>query len=157
MLEEIDSVRWRAATVQKLRLDERLQPLLNPMLGKPISNRAYRLMRKLSAERRTDLRYLFGRAQTIEAGDQQALQSARNRQRRNPTVQPIFVVDLARQSFAGDVFRYGGHLTIAQPVQHYRGGVRVAGPRWHELRPVGDQQQHWQVSGSIGDCVKQLA
>src|SRR5262249_31962947 len=98
VLEEIDAVRRRAATVKKLRLDERLQRLLQPMLGKPVSHRAYRLIRKLSAERRTDLRYLFCRAQTIEAGDQQALQGAGNRKRRNRAVEQIFVVKFEQQA-----------------------------------------------------------
>src|ERR1700730_11138744 len=59
--EEIDNIRWRAAAVAELRLDERLQRLSQPLLGKPISNRADRLIRKLSAERRTDLSNLFCR------------------------------------------------------------------------------------------------
>jgi hypothetical protein len=70
MLEKIDRVRWCATTVDELRANERLQRLPQPMLGKPISNGAYYLIRKLSAECPTDLRYLLCRTQRIEAGGQ---------------------------------------------------------------------------------------
>ena len=65
MLEEVNSVRWRAATVEKLGLDQGLQRLLQPPLGKPIGNLRYHFIRKFSAERRTNLRYLLSRARTI--------------------------------------------------------------------------------------------
>src|SRR5215470_7167784 len=59
-------------------------------------------MRKLSAERRADLRYLFCRTQTIEAGDQQALQGVGYRQLRNRGVEQIFVVELEQQPALAD-------------------------------------------------------
>ena len=97
VLEEVDRVRWHAATVEKPRLDEPFQRIFEALLGKRVGNPPYQLISEPSAERRTGLGYLLCRTQTIEPGGQQALQSFGNRQPRQRDVEQIFVIELAQQ------------------------------------------------------------
>src|SRR5262249_6054452 len=74
VLEDIDSIRWHAATVEKVRRHEGLHGSCSRSSGSQSATAPHDLIRKLSAERRTDLRYISCRAQRIEAGGQQPLQ-----------------------------------------------------------------------------------
>ena len=65
-------------------------------------------------------------------------------------------VYLTWQPLAGNPIGHGNDLRMAQAIEYNGCGIRVARPRRRELRPVGDQQQHRQISNVIDDEVEQL-
>src|SRR6516225_6942624 len=82
MLEQIIRGGRGAPLKYQARLGEAVQRLIQRALAELADRRSQELVGELTADRRTDLRDLFGRrAQPIEAGQQRSVQSCRNSDR----------------------------------------------------------------------------
>src|SRR6516162_4747543 len=136
VLEDIDGVRRYAAKAEKLGLYEPFQRLSQALLRKRFCNCTYHLIRNHSTNCCAGLCYLFCRTQTIEPGDQQTLQSVRNRQRWKRTAEQIFVVELVEQPSLQDC-----------PDQ-------LLDEQWHPIRKVDDLAVDLARQPFAGDLIR---
>lgn len=50
----------------------------------------------------------------------------------------------------------GGHLALAKPIEHHSRHLCLSGPRWSELRPGGDDEQHRNATDALDGPAQRL-